>query len=217
MLNHGVKVLWKRAGGRHPLTHNGRSIAELVHRRPTDSIVLVAAPRSQKGRFPDTRKPAEERMTMLLNQVREFLKFLCSSDEGMTHAFLNGKRWLFFGTGFGMLVKPRSPFFRDVVDLTATSAATDDVRHPDGDVFLVEQDVQRLIESRANHAHGVRQTGQRNVARHIPCLCQCVREPPEVAQEFLLASAQHGNRKGSAASFMKHPSSCVPRETGLAF
>ena len=97
-------------------------------------------------------------MTVLLNQLREVLKFLCSPNEGMPHAFLNGKRRLLFSTGFGMLVKPRSPFFGDVVDLTATSTATDDVRHPDGDVFLVEQGVQRLIESRANHAHGVRKT-----------------------------------------------------------
>ena len=154
---------------------------------------------------------------MFLNQVREFLKFLCSPNDGMMHAFLNTKRRLFFNDGFGMVVKPCPPFFGDVVDLTAASTATDDVRHPDGDVLLIEQNVQRLIESRANHAHGVRKTRQRDFARHIPCLRKRVREPPEVAQEFLLASAQHGNKKGSAASFIKHPSCCVPRETGLAF
>ncbi len=128
-------------------------------------------------------------MAALLNQVRELLKFLCSSNEGMMHAFLNRKRRLFFNDGLGMLVKPCTSRFGDVVDLTATSAATDDVRHPDGDVFLVQQDVQRLIEPRANHAHGVRQTGQRNIARHIPCLRKRVGESPKVAQEFLLASA----------------------------
>ena len=116
-----------------------------------------------------------------------------------------------------MLVKPSSPFFSDVVDLTATSTATNNVCHPDGDVFLVEQDVQRLIESRANHAHGVGEPRQGDLAGYIPRLRKRVREPPEVAQEFLLASAQHGNRKGSAASFIKHPSRCVPQETGLAF
>ena len=86
-------------------------------------------------------------------------------------------------------MKPCPPFFGDVVDLTATSTATDDVRHPDGDVFLIQQDVQRLIESRANHAHGVGETGQRDVARHIPRLRKRVGESPKVAQEFLLASA----------------------------
>ncbi len=30
-------------------------------------------------------------MTVLLYQVREVLKLLCSSDDGMTYAFLNGK------------------------------------------------------------------------------------------------------------------------------
>ena len=53
MLNHGVKVPRNRTGIRHPLTRNGLSIAELVHRRPADSIGLVGAPRSQKRRLPD--------------------------------------------------------------------------------------------------------------------------------------------------------------------
>ena len=54
VLNHGVKVLWKRPEARHPLTRNGLSIAELVHRRPADGIALVAAPRLQEGRLPHT-------------------------------------------------------------------------------------------------------------------------------------------------------------------
>ena len=149
-------------------------------------------------------------MAVFFNQIRELLKFLCSSNEGMAHAFLNGKRGLFFSSGFGVLVEPCPPFFGDVVDLTATSTATDDVRHPNGDVFLLEQDVQRLIESRANHAHGVGEPRQGDLAGYIPRLRKRVRESPEVAQEFLLASAQHGNRKGSVASFIKHPSRCVP-------
>ena len=156
-------------------------------------------------------------MTVLLYQVREVLKLLCSSDDGMTDRFLRRNRRLFFNNGFGMLVKPCSALFGDVVDLTATSAATDDVSHSDGDVLLVKQDVERLIEPRANHAHGVGEPRQGDLAGYIPCLRKRVRESPEVAQEFLLASAQHGNRKGSAASFIKHPSRCVPRETGLAF
>ena len=53
MLNHGVEVPRKRAGARHPLTRNGLSVAELVHRCPADSIALVGAPRSQKGRLPN--------------------------------------------------------------------------------------------------------------------------------------------------------------------
>ena len=147
VFNHGVKVTGKRAGAFHPLTRNGLPVTEFVHRCPANDITLVAAPRSQKGRLPDTGKPADKRMAVLLNQVRELLKFLCSSNEGMLHTFLNRKRRLFFNDGFGMVVKPCSPFFGDVVHLTATSTASDDVRHPDGDVFLVQQDVQRLIES----------------------------------------------------------------------
>ncbi len=54
MLNHGVRVLWKRAGVRHPLTRNGLSVAEFVHRRPANDIALVGTPRSQKGRLPNT-------------------------------------------------------------------------------------------------------------------------------------------------------------------
>ena len=77
-------------------------------------------------------------MTVLLNQVREFLKFLCSPNEGRMHAFLNRERRAAFNGGIGVLMKPRSPLFGDVVDLTATSAATDDMRHPDGDELLVE-------------------------------------------------------------------------------
>ena len=53
MLNHGFRVPRNRAGARHPLTHNGLSIAELVHRCPANGIALVRAPRPQKGRLPD--------------------------------------------------------------------------------------------------------------------------------------------------------------------
>ena len=53
VLNHGVEVPGERAGGCHPLTCNGLSVAELVHRCPANGIALVGAPRPQKGRLPD--------------------------------------------------------------------------------------------------------------------------------------------------------------------
>ena len=72
--------------------------------------------------------------------------------------------------------------------------------------FLSSKDVQRLIEPRTNNAHGVGQTGD-DTARNIPRLGQRIGESPEVAQQFFLTSTQHANdRKGSAASFIKHPS-----------
>ena len=138
VFNHGVKVTGKRLGAFHPLTCNGLPVAEFVHRRPTDNVALVGAPRSQKGRLPNTGKPTDKRMAVLLKQVREVLEFLCSSNEAVTSTHLNGNRGLSFRDGFGMLVKPCTSRFGDVVDLTATSAATDDVRHPDGDELLVE-------------------------------------------------------------------------------
>ena len=59
----------------HPLVGDGLSIAEFVDRCPANNILWLG-PLAQKRRFPDPGKTGEEGMTVLLNEVGEFLKFL---------------------------------------------------------------------------------------------------------------------------------------------
>jgi len=155
LLNHGVKIFWNRACADHPLTDNGLSITEFVNRCPPDGFALLGLPSSEKRRLPNTREPANEGPAVFLKQIRQFVKFLNSADEGDLICALGRTSGDRFWDGLRMVVQPPSPRFSDVVDLPSSSASSDDVGHTDGDEVLVKQGIQRLIEARANHAHGV--------------------------------------------------------------
>ena len=218
VFNGCFKVFRERTGIGHPLAGNAACITEFVDRRPANNGLLACGPLAQKRRFPDPRKTGDEGVAVFLNEVGERIEFVLTPDQGDVLDLLGHRLRGRLSVGFGVFLQPCSTAFRDVVHLPPASAAADDVRHTNGDQLAVKQGFERLVEPRTNNAHGIGQTGERHLARNIPRLGQRIGESPEVAQQFFLTSTQHANdRKGSAASFIKHPQRCVCKETGLAF
>ena len=92
------------------------------------------------------------------------------------------------------------------------------MRHSHGDVLVLQKGGERLVQSGANHTHGVGEAGKRDVSRNVPCLRQRIGKRPEVAQQPFLTSTQHGdNETSSHASFIKHPQRCMRVLVGLPF
>ena len=115
-----------------------------------------------------------------------------------------------------MLSEPISTLLRDVVHLTATAAATEDVSDPTRDVAQIKQRVQRLIEPGAHDVHGVRKTGKREVSGDVPSLRKRIWKGAQVPQQFFLPSIQHGNNKScSPTSFINHPHPCFGGRVAL--
>ena len=91
-----------------------------------------------------------------------------------------------------MFRQPLSSFLRDVVDLSTTRASTEHVSHTNDDHLLIEQCIERLIQTRADHAHGLGKTRERDCPWNIPSLSKRFGKGPEEAQQLFLRAAQHG-------------------------
>ena len=190
-LDHGFNVVQSQRRLRKPCGHHPLSVAEFVGGRPTyGHVALLSRPCTHEGGFSNARKAPHDGVPVLVQEAVKRSEFVVPADDGKTAGGrLPEHRLRLIGR---MVCKPLATFFRDVVDLPTTGTSPENMRHANDDHLLIQQCIERQIQTRPDHAHGLRETGQRDRTWNIPRFSKCFGKGPKEAQQLFLRAAQHG-------------------------